>query len=176
MAPGVIDGSPLGEAHPVLDLGEGLLDGVEIGRVRRQVPEPGAGGPNHVPDGGRLVGAEIVHDDDVAGLQHRDELLLDIGPETLAVDRSVEDTRCHELVAAERAEEGQRAPVAVRGEAAQAFALRSPSAQRGHVGLDPGLVDEDQPPRIEPGLPGSPALTPARDVDAGLLKGEQRFF
>jgi hypothetical protein len=29
---------------------------------------------------------------------------------------------------------------------------------------------------IEPGLPGSPALPPVRDVGAGLLKGEQCFF
>jgi hypothetical protein len=70
------------------------------------------------------VGAEVVHDDDVARLQHRDELLLDIGAEALAVDRSVEDTRSDEAVAAQRAEEGQGAPVAMRGEAAQAFALR----------------------------------------------------
>lgn len=85
--------------------------------------------------------------------------------------------------AAQRAEEGQRAPVAVRGEAAQAFALRSPAAQRRHVGFDPeaapdlirGLIDEDQPPRVQPGLPGSPALRPARDIGAGLLKGEQLF-
>ena len=126
--------------------------------------------------GGGLVAAEIVHDDDVAGLEGRNELLLDIGAEAFAVDRAVEDARSGEPVAAQGAEEGQRPPVAVRGEGAQALALRPPAAQRGHVGLDPGLVDEDQPPRIEAGLPGSPASPPARDVGAGLLKGEQRFF
>jgi hypothetical protein len=103
-------------------------------------------------------------------------LLLDIGAEASAVDRSVEDTRRREPVAAERGEEGQRAPMAVRSEAAQALAFRSPPAPRRHVGLDPGLVDEDQPSRVEPGLPGSPALAPARDIGASLLKGEQRFF
>ena len=123
-----------------------------------------------------LWDAEIVHDDDVAGLQTGDELLLDIGAEALAVDRPVEDTRSGKPVAAQGAEEGQRAPVAMRGEAAQALASRSPAAQRRHVGLDPGLVDEDQPPRVEAGLPGSPTLPPAGNVGAGLLKGEQRFF
>ena len=110
------------------------------------------------------------------GLSTWHELLLDIGAEALAVDRSVEDARRGEPVAAQRAEEGQRAPVAVRGEAAQALALGPPAAQRRHVGLDPGLVDEHQSPRVETGLPGAPALSPARDVGAGLLKGEQRFF
>jgi hypothetical protein len=66
--------------------------------------------------------------------------------------------------------------MAVRGIAAQSLALRPPSAQRRHVGLDPGLVDEDQPLRVEPGLPGAPALPPARDVRTGLLKSEQGFF
>jgi hypothetical protein len=56
------------------------------------------------------------------------------------------------------------------------FALRPPSAQRGHAGLDPGLIDEDQALRIEARLPRLPATAPARYVRAGLLKGEQRFF
>jgi hypothetical protein len=44
------------------------------------------------------VAAEIVHDDDVAGLEDRNELLLDIGAEAFAVDRTVEDTRGGELI------------------------------------------------------------------------------
>src|SRR3546814_20801847 len=69
VAPGLLDGSLLCCSHPVLDLGEGLLDGVEVGRVRRQEPEPGAGGADHMQDGDRLVGAAIVHDADVAGFE-----------------------------------------------------------------------------------------------------------
>ena len=64
----------------------------------------------------------------------------------------------------------------VRGEAAQTLALLPPAAQRGHVGLDPRLIDEHQPPRIEIRLKGPPAPPPASDVGAGLLKREQRFF
>ena len=75
----------------MLDLGEGLLDGVEIGGVWRQIPEPCAGCPDHLPDSSRLMRAEVVHDNDVAGLEHRYELLLDISPEALAIDRPVED-------------------------------------------------------------------------------------
>lgn len=160
----------------MLDLGESLFDRVEVWRVGRQVPKPGVGGADHLPDGCRLVGAEIVHHDDVAGPEHRYELLLDIGAEALAVDWPVEDTRSRETVAAQSAKEGQRAPVAMRSQAAQAFAFLSPAAQRRHIGLDPGLVDENQPARVEAGLPGSPALPAPCNVSAGLLKGEQRFF
>ena len=61
------------------------------------------------------------------GFRIGDELLLDIGAEALAVDRPVEDARRGEPVAAQRAEEGQRAPVAMRGEAAQALCPSAPS-------------------------------------------------
>ena len=122
------------------------------------------------------MAAEIVHDDDIAGLEDRQELLLDIGAEALAVDRTIEHARRGEPIAAQCAEEGQCPPVALWREAPQAFAFRPPAAQWRHVGLDPGLIDKDQPPRIEPSLPGSPAPAPTRDIGAGLLKGEQCFF
>lgn len=176
MSPSVVDGSFLSGSHPVFDLGEGLLDRVEVGRVWRQIPEPGACGADHLPDGGRLVGAEIVHDDDVAGLEHWHELLLDIGAEALAVDRPIEDARGGKTVKPQSAEKGQCAPMAMRGKAAQAFAAWSPSPQRCHVGLDPGFVNEHQPFRIETRLPGPPALPSAGYIGASLLKGEQRFF
>lgn len=53
-----------------------------------------------------FVAAEVVHDDDVAGLEHWNELLFDIGAEAFAVDRTVEDARSGELVATQGAEEG----------------------------------------------------------------------
>lgn len=176
MAPSFLDGAFLSLAHPVFDLGESLLDRIEVRRVGRQVPKPGAGSSDHVPDGRRLMTSQIIHDDDVAGLQNCDELLLDIGAETLAVDRAVEDARCREPIPAQRAEEGQRAPVAMWSQAAQPLAFRPPASQRSHIGLDPGLIDEDQAPRIETALPGSPSLALAGNISARLLKGEQRFF
>jgi hypothetical protein len=176
MPPRLLDGSLLGMTHPMLDLCEGLLDRIEIRGVWRQEPEPCSGRADELPDGGRLVRAEIVHDDDVARLQNRHELLLDISPEAVAVDRSVEDARRGEAVKPQGAQEGQGAPMSVGRKAAQALAFLSPAPQRRHVGLDPGLVDEDQLRRIEGGLPGPPPLPAARDVGARLLKGQQRFF
>src|SRR5690606_9389086 len=137
------------------------LDWVEIWRVWRQEPEPGPGGVDELPDGSGLVAAEVVHDDDVARPERWHQQLLDIGSEAHAVDRAFEDAGGDEPVAAQGAEEGQGAPVAVRREATQAFALCSPTAQRRHVGLDPRLVDEHQPARIEMRLPAFPAPPPS---------------
>jgi hypothetical protein len=66
--------------------------------------------------------------------------------------------------------------VAVRREAAQTLAFWRPSPQRCHIGLDPGLVDEDQALRIQAGLPRSPAPPSAGDIGTALFKSEQRFF
>jgi hypothetical protein len=176
MAPGVLDGALLSLPHPMFDLGEGLFDRVEVGRVWRQVPEPGAGSLDHLPDGFRLVASEIVENDDVPLAQGWQEKVLHISAEAFAVDGAVEDAGCCELVMAECAEECEGTPMPVRGEATQACPFGAPASQRGHVGLDPGLIDEDEPTRIKSGLPGSPPLAPTRDVGASLFEGEQCFF
>jgi hypothetical protein len=61
------------------ELGEDLLDGVEVGRVLRQEDEAGSNISDRLPHGFSLVGAEIVEDYDVARLQRRHEELFDIG-------------------------------------------------------------------------------------------------
>ena len=122
------------------------------------------------------MAAEIVHDDDITGLESGHEDLLDIGLAALTVDRPVEDARGRQSVAAQRAEKGQGSPMAMRGKAPEAFAAFAPSPKRRHIGLDPGFIDEHQPAGIEAGLQRLPALTPSGDVGARLLKGEQCFF
>jgi hypothetical protein len=64
----------------------------------------------------------------------------------------------------------------MRRKASYPFTSCAPSPQRSHIGLDPGLIDEDETGRIKAGLPRSPALTAAGDVGTALLKREQRFF
>lgn len=53
------------------------------------------------------MGAEIVENDDVAGLEGRDQLLSDVGVETFVIDRAIEDAGRGHLVAAQRTEESQ---------------------------------------------------------------------
>lgn len=102
--------------------------------------------------------------------------MLHVSAKAFAVDRAVEDARCRELVMAECAEECEGTPVTVRGEAAQAHPFGAPAPQRGHAGLDPGLIDEDEPARIKSGLPGSPTPALTRGVGANLFEREQWFF
>src|SRR3712207_5194641 len=59
-------GARFGAAGGVLDLGEGLLERIEVGGVGRQRQEAGAGGLDGGADGRAVVGLEVVGDDDLA--------------------------------------------------------------------------------------------------------------
>jgi len=122
------------------------------------------------------VASEIVHDDHVAGLERRYQALLDPSREALAVDRSIEDAWRIDPVMAQRCEEGQRAPFTERCARHQLVSSRRPAPDRRHVGLGPGLVDEDEASGIKPTLILLPLLPPAGDLRTQLFDGEQRFF
>jgi hypothetical protein len=52
----------------------------------------------------------------------------------------------------------------------------TPAAGACHVGLDPGLVDEDETVRIKPMLMGLPSYPEPGHLRAVLLACHQRFF
>jgi hypothetical protein len=157
-------------------LGEHLLDGIEIGTIRRQeekVRADSADGPAH---GVALVAAEIVHDDDVAGLERWYEELLDIGFEAFAVDGSIKDARRVDPVVPQGRKECECLPMAVRRLSAQALPSRPPAMGADHVGFCPGLINEDEAGGINLSLMPFPACPSARDVGPVLLGRQQRFF
>ena len=75
----------------MFELGEDLLDGVEIGTVSWQEDEMRPGFSDGVSSGFAFVRAKIVQDDDVTPGERRDEHLLDVEGEDVAVDRPVDD-------------------------------------------------------------------------------------
>jgi len=84
-----LDGSGCSLTQQMLELGEDLLNQVQIGRIFRQEDQLCASGADEAANGFILVTAEIVHDDDVAGTKRRDEDLLDIVLKALAVDWTI---------------------------------------------------------------------------------------
>src|ERR1700689_612177 len=58
----------------------------------------------------------------------------------------------------------------------EALSLRRPAAQAGHVGLCPGLVDEDQAFGVVEPLISSPWFAMATDVRAILLARDEGLF
>ena len=163
-------------AHQMLELGEDLFDRIEIGAVWRQEQELGASATDRFADGRPFVTAQIVHDDHVAGRECRHEELLDIVFEALAVDRLVEHAWGVDPIAAERREEGHRAPMAVGDLGMKPLANRRPAAQWRHVGLRPGLVDEDEASWIKPALVLLPLLASPGYLWPELFGGQHAFF
>lgn len=166
----------MGLTQQQFELCEGLLDGVEVWTVGRQEEKLGAGGADRDAYGVALMTAEIVHHHDVAWRQGGNQALLDVSHEAIAIYGPVDDAGCGYAVMAQSSKEGECSPSTVRGLTNQLLAFWSPAPQRSHVGLGPGLIDEDQAVWRNPILVFAPLLTPSRDGRSILLACEQRFF
>ena len=171
-----INGSRLGLSQVMFNLCEELFDRVQVWGIFWEKEELGPGAPDCGANGFGLVRGEIVHDHDIAGRQGRREHLLDIDLEALAVDRLVQQPRCRNPIPAQGGQERHRVPMAEGGFARQACALGRPASQRRHIGLGPGLVDEDQPRGLDLGLMFQPLRAASGDVGTVLLAGDQRLF
>lgn len=171
-----IEGARCGASEGGLELGEDLLDGIEIGRVLGQQEEFGPSLADGSADGLAFMATEVVEDDDVAWPQDRDKALRDVSQEAFAIDGAIDDARCGQAVKAQRSHERQGFPVPVRNLGAQAFALAAAPVCARHIRLDPCLVDEDQAFGIDRCLIFLPALAPPLDVRPVLLTGVHGFF
>jgi len=163
-------------AQHVFELCEDLLDGVQVRRVFGQEQQLGACRSDRSANGFSFVAAEIVHHHEITGFKRGHEHLFDIDREAVAVDRAIKDPGGVDAVMAQRPDKGHGLPVAVGNLGFEPLAPRRPAPERRHIGLGPGLVDEDQACRVDPGLIFLPLLTPSRDVRAILLAGEHGFF
>jgi hypothetical protein len=122
------------------------------------------------------VAAEIVHDDNVTGLQGWEENFIDVNCEALTVDRAIENPWRLDPIVAQCGQEGCGLPVSVRDLGYEPAAARRPAPQGGHVGLGPGLVDEDQALRIDLALILLPLRASAGDVRTFAFAGDDAFF
>ena len=174
--PGRLNGAFGRVAEQSFELSEDLFDRVEIRGVGGQEAERGPRLLNGRPHGGPLVAAQIVHNDDIAWGERRQQALFDIGQEAEPVQRAIEDAGSGNAVVAQRRHEGQRLPVAVGPGRPQPLAPGAAAMATGHVGLGPGLIQEDEAPRIQLALPALPPAAAAHDVRPILLGGHQTFF
>ena len=171
-----LDGPAAGGAHEGLQFRETEFDRVEVRTVGREIPERGArllDRPAHARD---FVGAEVVGDDPVAGVQGRDENLFDVGEETRPVDRAIEDAGRAKPGDAQGGEKRAGLPAPERRVVVDAYAPRgapiAPQQIRGHA----RFVEKDQGRRIPqrrlmpPGNPGG------GDVRPVVLAGADGFF
>ena len=99
-----------------LELGEGVLDGIEVGTVGREVEEMGGSSSISWRTLGPLWPGRLS--------MIRNEDLLDVGLEGDAIDRAVQDERRDEAAQRQSADKCRRFPMAMRNANRQAFAAR----------------------------------------------------
>jgi hypothetical protein len=159
-----------------LELCEHHLDGVQVGAVRRQEQQMRAGGADGAAHGLALVTAEGVEHHDVTGGERGHQELLHPCEEQRSVDRSVDHAGRVDAVVPQSGDEGHGGPVAVRHMGDQTLSPRGAAVGACHVGLGPGLVDEDQAGGVDARLMATPARAAAGDVGPMLFGGVQAFF
>lgn len=159
-----------------LELGEHHLDGIEVWTVWRQEKEMRADIPDRVSGRFSFVAPEVVEDDDIASLQSWDQALLNPCGKGDAIDGAIEDEGGNDAVATQAGQKRQRLPMTMGDFCDEWLAALTPAAGPRHVGLDPGLVDKDEPARIKPMLMGLPSHPEPSHLRAILLACHQCFF
>ncbi len=123
-----------------------------------------------------FVRGQIVHDDDVAWPQLENERLFDIGEKGLAVHWTIEDHGRSDPVVKQRGGEGGGFPTAMGHGGAASLAPGRTTLKARHLGVRGGLVDEDDPRRIEVELAFKPRLTGRVHRAAALFGRVRRLF
>jgi hypothetical protein len=149
-------------------LGEELLDRVEVGAVGRQIEKTGASCRDRLFDASHLVRGEIVHNDHT-GLKRRRKRLLDIGAECGAGHWTIEDQRRDNAALPQSGDEGGGSPMPVRHRSNHPLAAPAAAVQAGSSWSSAGLVEKDEPGRIHIALPNPPAVSSLGDVGTILL-------
>ena len=98
-------------AQDCLDFRPRQFNRIEIWRVRRQIDHACATGFDQGNNPGDLVGRQIIHKQDVTGLEGWDDALLDVARENGAIDRPRQHQGGRD---ARRANYGQRRGVGTR--------------------------------------------------------------
>ena len=160
----------------MLELGEDLLDWIEVWAVGRQEDHVCANTADRSSGCRSFVGAEVVEDDDVTLGKGRHKNVLDVDGEHIAVDGAVDNPWRIDAVMAESGDEGQRLPMAMGDMGFQPMPPWSPSTQRRHVCLDPRLIEEDKALGINLVLVRFPARPFAGDIRTRLFRRQHGFF
>ena len=104
-------GTGFERAELLLHLGPALLDGVEIGRVGRQVTERSSGLLDEFSDAVHFVSSQVVHDDQLAGFQLWAKNLFQISQEDVSIGGRLNGHNGHPSGNADCSQYSQGAPV-----------------------------------------------------------------
>jgi len=159
-----------------LEFAEGLLDGVEVGRIGRQIKECRIRRFDRLPDTGDLMHRQIVHDNDVAATERWNKALLHVSEKHRPIHSALKHERCGHPAPAQTSHESDCFPMSVRRVVDQSLAARTAASQPDHRGGGAGLVDKHQSRGIKHALLSHPMSPRAGHLGALLLRRVQSFF
>ena len=165
------DGSGGGLSQQGFELGEELLDRIEVGTVGRQVAQLGACGFDRFATR-RPLACKVIHHHDIARLKDRDDELFDIGAK--ASPSSVRAAAGRgDLGKPQCGNESGRFPMSPRHAANEALAARTAAVAARHVGRRTGFVDKDEAFRLQFGLVRTPPIAGLGDIRRILFGSAQ---
>ena len=133
-----------------LHLRESLLNGVEVGRVRREMPELRPVSLDRGTGALAVVNREVVSDDNLVGLQRGSQTVDDVALERVVGDGVVEQQPGAEPCQGERRDQRPVLPARAGGRPVRPLTPWRPAVPAGHPEVAAGLVDPDEPSRIDP--------------------------
>lgn len=158
------------------EFGKSHFDGVEIRAVGGQIEQTSPPFFHDFLDAADFVTGKIVADHQIARLEFRPEDFLQVGQEQRAIHRPIDDPRSAEPIMAERGDESGGRPMAVRSLPQTALAACRASVEARHFGVEPGLIQKDQPADVPRGRVLAPLLPCDDQIRTLLFGGAQRFF
>jgi hypothetical protein len=108
-----------------LEFAECHFDGIQVGRVRRQIQERRTYRFNRLLNASDFMHREIVHDNDIAALERWSKTLLYIGKKHRPIHRAVKHERRRHPALAQTRHESDCLPVPMRRVADQTLASRT---------------------------------------------------
>jgi len=162
-----------------LELGKGHLDRVEIWTVWRKEQEPCAALLQDRFSFAALVAGEVIENDNIARLQCRSELGLDIGVEDRSVHGFVDNPRRGHAITSQAGDEGLSSPMTEGGFGTQPCPHACTPAQPCHLCGRACFIEKDQPMELltHQGLAARPPVITRLSYFCALgFLGQQRFF
>ena len=108
-----------------LQFGKSQFDGIEIGAVRRQIPDAGSPGRDQFGDVLDFVGGEVIEDDGVTLAQFGTEDVLQISGEDIGIDGSFDQEGGRDTFMAQGGDKRRGLPVTMRDGAAATLSHRA---------------------------------------------------
>ena len=174
--PQLLDGAPTRRAKQRFQFREPQFDRIQVGTVRREVPDLRARGFDPLADALDVMGAQVVHHDNVAGLERRDEDLVEVGEKTVAVHRPIEQPRRREACDPQRPHERTGLPVMVGCVIVDARAASAPAVAPEQVRRDATFIEKREAGRVNRRGDALPIRPGGGYVGAILFGGAYRFF